>query len=60
MIGGKPWTPSIELFDGETAINEPCPWCGREEEGEWITPCPSDDCPSHDAIQSRARGESNE
>lgn len=26
-------------------IATPCPSCGREEEGQWYTPCPSDDCP---------------
>jgi hypothetical protein len=28
-------------------INTPCPSCGREEDGKWFKPCPSDDCPSH-------------
>lgn len=27
-------------------INIPCPICGREEEGHWVFPCSSDDCPS--------------
>jgi hypothetical protein len=30
-------------------IHTPCPHCGREENGKWFSPCPSDDCPSHDA-----------
>lgn len=30
-------------------INTPCPHCGREEDGRWFAPCPSDDCPSNDA-----------
>lgn len=29
-------------------IETPCPHCGREEDGQWVTPCPSDDCPSDD------------
>jgi hypothetical protein len=32
----------------ERPTNEPCPYCGRHEDGKWFTPCPSDDCPSHD------------
>jgi len=24
----------------------PCPYCGRNEDGKWFNPCPSDDCPS--------------
>lgn len=32
----------------EKKINTPCPSCGRNEEGKWFAPCPSDDCPSHD------------
>lgn len=36
-------------------IETPCPSCGREERGDgeasghWYSPCPSDDCPSHEA-----------
>ena len=30
----------------DEAINTPCPHCGREENGKWYVPCPSDDCPS--------------
>lgn len=29
------------------AVGSPCPYCGREENGKWFEPCPSDDCPSH-------------
>lgn len=29
-------------------IKTPCPHCGREFEGQWFTPCPSDDCPSNE------------
>ena len=29
-------------------VEPPCPHCGREEDGKWFTPCPSDDCPSHE------------
>lgn len=32
----------------ETPTDEPCPVCFREEDGKWFTPCPSDDCPSHE------------
>ena len=39
----------------ETPTNEPCPVCGREEEGNWFTPCPSDDCPSHDTMKKEYR-----
>lgn len=42
-------------FIGAERIETPCPDCGREEYddngdplGYWYTPCPSDDCPSHD------------
>lgn len=28
-------------------ISTPCPHCGREENGQWFVPCPSDDCPSN-------------
>jgi len=34
-------------------INMPCPDCGREDSqrpGTWWTPCPSNDCPSHEKI----------
>lgn len=27
--------------------NGACPFCGREENGRWFIPCPSDDCPSN-------------
>lgn len=30
----------------EKKIPYPCPHCGREEDGRWYAPCPSDDCPS--------------
>ena len=30
-------------------VEPPCPHCGREEDGKWFTPCPSDDCPSHNS-----------
>lgn len=36
------------LEDGQIRTNRPCPDCGREEDGKWYDPCPSDDCPSHD------------
>lgn len=29
-------------------IGHPCPHCGREENGTWYSPCPSDDCPGLD------------
>lgn len=40
------------LADQDPAIcecgnHEPCRHCGREEDGKWEQPCPSDDCPSH-------------
>ncbi len=35
------------LYSGRAAIDTPCPSCGREEDGHWFTPCPSEDCPSH-------------
>ena len=28
-------------------INAPCPECGRESDGKWLYPCPSDDCVLH-------------
>lgn len=31
----------------ETEIQTPCPYCGREDEGKWFTPCPEASCPSH-------------
>ena len=34
------------LRDYQTST--PCIHCGREEDGKWFTPCPADDCPSHD------------
>ena len=32
----------------EKQTSTPCIHCGREEAGKWFTPCPADDCPSHD------------
>lgn len=31
-----------------TQTDGPCPHCGRQADGKWVSPCPSDDCPSHD------------
>lgn len=31
----------------EVVTDKPCIFCGRQESGNWISPCPSDDCPSH-------------
>jgi hypothetical protein len=28
-------------------LNKPCPSCGREDNGAWEFPCPSDDCELH-------------
>lgn len=38
-------------------INTPCSSCGREEDGHWYVPCPSDDCPSHEANAQRRERE---
>lgn len=40
-------TVSIEQVEG-VKTDAPCPHCGRNEDGKWFSPCPSDDCPSHE------------
>lgn len=47
---GEVFFPAAKSIEDEPALtNCPCPDCGREEEnGKWFSPCPSDDCPSHD------------
>lgn len=47
------------LQNGETVIAEPCPSCGRMEQDDetgaisWYTPCPSNDCPSHEQNEAQ-------
>ena len=44
-------------------VTGPCRHCGREERDEhgfgthWFSPCPSDDCPSHEELAAKEKEE---
>ena len=57
-IDSNPGTLRVELaatgevvWEKESPITTPCASCGREEEGKWVVPCPSDDCPSNNKLR---------
>lgn len=56
-----PWRRGDNLMDYITKRkvrvirNGACPFCGREEEGHWFIPCPSNDCPSNTKTEHGAR-----
>ena len=35
------------IMSARRRIGGPCKACGREENGKWYSPCPSEDCPSN-------------